>query len=133
MGTIQPGSYLTREAGADLHTNQYCIAKIDSSNLAQLATAATDDIVGVLDEVPQGANGACSIEHVTGGNSTGKVKVGAALSRLTFITAGSGGKAVAATQTTGGSQPSVRVIGRLLEASTADGDIVEYEKMYFLY
>ncbi len=131
MATETEGNYITREAGADLHTKKYYLAKL-TGNQAVLATAATDAIVGVLDEVPQSTAGACSIAHVSG-SGTGRVVVSAAVSVGAYLTATTGGKAVTATQTTAGSQPTVRVFGRAIEAAAADGDIIEYEKCNFLY
>lgn len=132
MATETPGNYITRLAGANLSGKSRYLAKLDGSNKAVLATAATDKIVGVIDEAPQGATGALSIKSVNS-SGTGKVKVGAAIPAGTYLTAGAAGKAVAAVQTTAGQQPSVRVFGRSVEASSAEGDVIEFEHMNFLY
>lgn len=131
MATETPGNYITREAGADLSAKQYHIAKL-TSNQAVLATAATDEIVGVLDEVPQKSTGPVSIAHVSG-NGTGRVSASAAISVGARLTATTDGQAVTAVQTTAGQQPTVRVFGRALEAATAQNDVIEYEKCNYLY
>ena len=135
MATSIQGNYITADSSADLHLNQYYIAILDANRKAALATGATSPIAGVIDRVHyEGTNGLGSVSiAVVNGNGTGKVKVGAALAKGTLITAGAAGKAVAAVQTTAGQQPTQWVIGQLLEASSADGDVVEYMKMYFPY
>lgn len=135
MATITEGNYITADSGADLHLNQYYVTKLDTTGKSVLATAASDAIEGVIAEVHyEGTNGLGSVSIATiNGNGTGKVKVGAAIAKGTYLTAGSGGKAVAAVQTTAGQQPATLVFGRLREASNADGDVVEYMKMCFLY
>jgi hypothetical protein len=126
------GNYISALAAADLHTSAHLIAKLDNTGKAVLASAATDDIVGVLDEVPQTATGSCTIAHISG-NGTGEVIAGASsISKGAFLTSDSNGKAVTATQTVGGTQPSVRVFGRARVAANS-GDLFEYEKLFFLY
>lgn len=138
MATITKGNYLTTLAGADLHASGYCIVKFDTNGNAILTAAASDDIVGVLDSVQQSgpvpqstSGGPVSIAHV-GGTGTGKVVAGASISARAFLTSDANGHAITATQTAGGSQPTVRVFGRARYAANT-GDLVEYEKMFFLY
>lgn len=131
MATSTPGNYITAEASTDLSAKQYHVAKLDANGKAALATAATDAISGVLDEVPQGASGLCSIAHISGAG-TGKVKAGGTIAKGAYITANADGEAVSATQTTAGQQPTVRVFGRAREAAV-ENDIFEYEKCHFLY
>lgn len=138
MATITPGNYISAIAGADLHASGYLITKWDSSGNAILAAAATDDLVGVLAEiqqaapVPQSTSGGLVSIAVVSGAGTGKVIAGASISKGAYLTSNSSGQAVTATQTAGGSQPSVRVFGRARFAANS-GDLFEYEKMFFLY
>lgn len=132
MAEVTEGNYITMEAGADLSAKQYYLVKQHSTpGQAVLAAAATDAILGVLDEVPQGASGAVSIAHVSG-SGVGKVRAGGNITIGQYLTATSNGKAVAATQQTAGQQPTTRVFGRALEAGE-DGKVIRYEKMNFLY
>src|SRR5437763_5771133 len=126
MATITKGNYISAEASVDLSTKQYYIVTLDANRKAALATGATDEIVGVLDEVPQKATGVCSIAHISG-NGIGKVKAGASFSKGAYLTSDGSGLAIAATQTSAGSQPTKRVFGRALEAANASSDVVEYE------
>jgi hypothetical protein len=137
MATTTQGNYITADSSADLRQKQYHIVKLDSSRKAALATAATDEISGVIAEVhAEGTNttnyGSVSIAHISGGG-TFKVVASTSISKGAYLTATTDGKAVTATQTTAGSQPTVRVFGRALEAANTDGDVIEYEKMFFLY
>jgi hypothetical protein len=132
MATVTQGNFITAEAGADLHLKQYYIVVLNATRQAVLAAASTDAISGVLDEVPQGATGSVSIKHISA-NGTGKVKAGTAISKGALLTSDANGKAVTATQTTAGAQPTKRVFGRALEAATADGDVIEFEHLFFLY
>jgi hypothetical protein len=126
------GPYITAEAGADLHTNQYYIAKLDATNKAVLTSAAADEVSGILDDVPQGANGSCSIRHISA-SGVHKVRAGAAFSKGAYLCSDGTGRAIAAVQTTAGSAPTKRVFGRARAAAAAPGDIVEFEHCYFLY
>ncbi len=128
-----PGSLISAPAGADLHASSHLIAKLDVNGKAVLAALPTDDIAGVLDMVPQGATGLCSIEHVSG-TGTFEVIAGASIAKGAYLTVknDSSGQAVTATQTAAGSQPSVRVFGRARVAANS-GDQFEYERLFFLY
>ena len=136
MAVITPGNYITAPVASDMHANQYLICKLDSNGNAVLAAAATDDIVGVLDEVPQPAAGSVSgglvtIAHVSGAG-TGKVIAGGSISKGAYLTSNGSGQAVAATQASAGNQPTTRVFGRARVAANS-GDVFEYEKMFFFW
>ena len=136
MATFQNGNFITLPVNSNLSADQYCIVKTDANGNAVLAAADTDDIVGVLEEVPQPLAGSISaglvsVAHISG-NGTFKVIAGASISKGAYLTTDANGHAVAATQTAGGSQPSVRVFGRARYAANS-GDVVEYEKCFFLY
>lgn len=125
---MTPGPYITAKVGANLNGKENYIAKLDTNGAAILATAGTDEIVGVLSECPQdtGTNGSCSIAHVSG-DGTGKVIVASATARNAYLTATTGGKAIGTTT------PGNRVFGRLRYATLNANEIGEYEKMYFIY
>jgi len=138
MASVTQGNYITAKASADLSQKRYYIAKLDSNGNAALATSSGDEISGVLDDVPQAAAtsggsfaGLCSIKHISA-NGTGKVIAGGTIAKGAYITSDGNGKAVAATQTAGGSQPAVRVFGRARVAAVA-GDVFEFEHCYFLF
>jgi hypothetical protein len=132
------GNFISALAGADLHTSAHLIAKLDTNGKAVLAAAATDDIVGVIEESQQAGSGVStsgggvSIAHISG-SGTGEVIAGASgISKGAYLTSDSNGKAVTASQTAGGTAPSVRVFGRARVAANA-GDLFEYEKIFLLY
>jgi hypothetical protein len=135
--TYTVGNYISALAGADLHASAHLLAKLDSTGKAVLASAATDDIVGVIDEVQQAASGvstsggAVSIAAING-DGTGEVIAGGSISKGALLTSDGSGKAVTATQTTAGSQPTVRVFGRARTAANS-GDLFEYEKFALWY
>jgi hypothetical protein len=135
--TYTVGNYISALAGADLHASAHLIAKLDTNGKAVIATAATDDIVGVIDEVQQAASGVStsgggvSIAAING-DGTGEVIAGAGISKGNLLTTNGSGQAILATQTGGGSQPSVRVFGRARTAANS-GDLFEYEKFALWY
>lgn len=69
---------------------QYCFVKVTGANTAGLATAATDPVVGVLQNKPQqvGAAATVAIDGVS------NVQVGAAFSAGDLITSDADGQAV---------------------------------------
>src|SRR2546430_7192625 len=103
-------------AGRRLQPSLIHLVKFASTGKAVLATAATDDIVGVLDEVQQAASGSTSGGAVSiaaiNGDGTGEVIAGAGIAKGALLTTNGSGQATTATQTTAGQQPSVRVFGR---------------------
>lgn len=120
MSNHTEGNYISREAAADLSLKQYHLVKTDANGLIVLASAATDDILGVLMNAP--VLGEIADVALINGNGTGKVKAGDAITKGAYLTADAEGKAVA-TVTTGN-----RVFGRASFASAADGDVLEYVK-----
>lgn len=133
MATTTPGNFITALTSVDLRGKAYFIAKLDASNKCVLASAATDEISGIIDEVPQGANGGTvSINHISA-NGTGKVSCGAAVAKGAYLTTDANGQAITAVQTTAGSQPTKRVFGRAREAAAAQNDVIEFEHCFFLF
>lgn len=131
MTTFREGPYDSREAGADLSAKQFFIVKTDANGKYILAAGASDNIRGVLANAPKLGETA----DVANNNGAGSFKVvaGAAFAKDALLTSDANGRAVTATQTTAGAQPTVRVIGRARSAATALGDVVEYDKQSFLY
>lgn len=121
MATTVDGQSRAFEAGADLSTKKYYIVKQDTVQTeVVLASAATDNLLGVLQNDPkEGENAVVMLRSATG---TGKVKTGGSGSAGAHLTADSAGKAVATT--TGGDE----IIGRALFDFTS-GDVVEYVPM----
>src|SRR5947207_11166223 len=118
------GNFISAPAGADLHASAHLIVKLNSSGQAILATAATDDIVGVLEEVQQASSGvstsggSVSIAHISG-SGTGEVIAGGSISKGAFLTSNGSGQAVATVENAtgvlatavlvlGGSQPAAK-------------------------
>lgn len=103
------------KAGADLSAKQYFIVKLSSGNVV-LASAATDIILGVLQNKPKSGENA----DVTLANAQGTVKVvaGGSISAGNMVTADSAGKAVATT-TVGN-----YILGMALEDADS-GDVFE--------
>jgi len=110
----------TVDAAADLSAKQYYIV-IQSSGQVNLSTSAGAG-GNVLKNKPE--SGEAAELAVLG---TSKVIAGAAISEGAYVTNNTSGKAVATTTSTH------KVIGKALEAATADGDIIEIELMHFIY
>lgn len=108
----------------------YTVVKLDASGNVINVAATTDDPVGILYNCPD-ASGTADVLAV---NQQGSAKIvcGGTISRGAYVTFNTSGQAVAATQTAGGSQPAVRVIGRALEAGST-GKLIAIESLYFLY
>ena len=119
MATITLGERLSAPAGADLTGKRYHIVKEDANNNIVLATAATDNIVGVLDS--EGKLGDTVDVVLLNGHGTFKVKTSGAIAKDAFLTANASGQAISTT-TTGN-----RVIGRARRASVT-GEVAEYIK-----
>lgn len=106
------------KAGADLSAKRYYIVKLDTvQSTVVLASAATDYLIGTLENAPKAGENASVL--LRGGGMTGKVKTGGSGSAGAFLTADSAGKAVATTTV------GQEVFGRALKDFTS-GDVVEY-------
>lgn len=119
MTTFQDGGRFSAPAGADLSTKRYYIVKLDTNGNVVLATAATDAILGVLDNAPK--QGATADVVLINGHGTFKVKTGAGISKDAYITSNGSGQAISTTTT------GHRVLGRAV-ATTNSGDVAEYIK-----
>lgn len=137
MANFQEGSSrLNFPSGSDFTSSgttynaPYTVVKLDTNGKVVNVAATTDDPVGILFNCPD-ASGTAEVLSINQ-QGTGKVTCGGTISRNAYITFNTSGQAVAATQTAGGSQPAVRVIGRALEAG-ATGKVIAYQSMFFLY
>lgn len=124
MANQTNGSHFSREAGADLSAKQYYLVKINSSNKAVLAAAATDVIAGVLENAP--ASGETADIRARNGCGTGKVVAGGNITHMAALTSDANGKAVVTT--TAGNH----VIGYALSTGV-DGQVIEYIKANHKY
>lgn len=117
---FQPGDRYTAVAGADLTGKRYHIVKLDANGKVVLAAAATDALLGVLDNEPK-LGGVAEVLTING-QGTFKVKAAnAAITKDAYITSDAAGKAVATT--TAGN----RVLGRAVRAFVAN-EVGEYIK-----
>lgn len=119
MTAYQTGERTSRIAAVDLTGKRYQLVKLDANEKVVLATAATDAILGVLDNEP--VAGTVADVVLLNGTGTFKVRLAANTAKDAYLTSDANGKAVATT-TTGD-----RVIGRLVRAGKA-GEIAEYIK-----
>jgi hypothetical protein len=126
MSGMQTGRDRTFIAGADLSNSQYRFVKLDSTqNKVIVATAGTDNIIGVLLNAPK--SGEEARVGLLNGNGTYQIVASTLISLGAVMTATTGGKAVT-TSTTGH-----RVAGIALEAAAADGDLIEIQPTNFKY
>lgn len=110
----------TGVAGEALTAKKYYIVQLAADGDVEVGESATDLLVGVLQNKP--ASGGAALYRFAG---TSKVVASAAISIGDWVTTTSAGKAVATT-----TDKNV-VIGRALEAATADGDIIEIQLSIF--
>ncbi len=116
MSQFVKGFTKTLTSAADLSAKAGYIAKIDTSGNLDLAAAATNKIVGVI-ESNDGGSGATAVYQFLG---TVKVKLGGTVAIGDWVTADSAGKGVATT-----TDKDV-AIGRALEAGVS-GDMIEVQ------
>ena len=117
---FQPGDRYTAVAAVDLTGKRYHIVKPDSNGKVVLASAATDAILGVLDNEP--VAGAVADVVINNGQGTFRVKAAAStIAKDAFVTTDGNGKAVSTTSS------GNRVIGRAVRAFAAN-EIGEYIK-----
>lgn len=119
MSVEYKGQSITMVAAADFSAKQYYIVKVDSSGYAALATAQTDQPIGILQSTA--ASGG-AVEVMISGVS--KCIGGAALSIGDQIGSDANGKGTATTLAAGGTVYNY-VIGRVLTASAAASGLAE--------
>lgn len=117
MSVTQHSEFFSLKADVDLTSYLDCFIKRTGPETCTVATAASDDIIGVLCNKPR-AGETASVQRIMGG-ATFRVKAGATLAAAALVTAGAGGKAVAATS-------GQRGVARLTQ-SAVNNDVVEAE------
>lgn len=126
MAVYTEGNHITRQgAASDYSGNQFKIVKL-SSGLATLATASSDKIVGVIANKPDTASGSPIDIAIRSGSGSFKVIAGGSISAGDYLTATTGGLAVATT--TNGHE----VFGMALQDADTS-DVFEYMKCNFRY
>ena len=106
----------TGNAGESLASAKYHIVQLDASGNIEIGEGATDLLVGVLQNSP--ASGEPALYRFGG---TSKVVAGGVITLGDWVTSKSDGRGL--TTVTDGDI----VIGRALETSAADGDIIEVQ------
>lgn len=116
MAVFSDGRYIDRKAGADLSGKQYRVVKQQSDRTVVLATAASDNLFGVLTNAPVAGDTAdvCGINAV----GTFKVVLGGTVAFGAKLTTDANGAGV--TATTGNN-----VFGIAQEAGVT-GQVIEY-------
>ena len=140
MANFQEGSSrLTFPSGHDFTSSgttydaPYTAVKLSSvSGVVSVvpATANTDPVIGILYNCPD-ATGTADVMSINQQGSA-KVTAGGTITLNALVTINSSGQAVAATQTTAGSQPTVQLIGRATEAA-ASGQVFTIQTLNYLY
>lgn len=119
MAVFNDGNNYSAEAAADLSAKQYYLVKTDANQKVVLASAATDAILGILQNAP--ILGQTADVRLLNGNGTFKVILGGNVAKDAYLTSDAAGKAIATTST------GNRVFGRALSAGST-GDIIEFVK-----
>lgn len=123
MSGFQIDRERTFKAGADLTGSQFRLVKLSAANTVVVATAATDTIIGILQNAP--IPGDAARVTLLSAQGTAQVVASAAIAVGARITATTGGKAVTAVQAAAGAQPTTSVAGVAIDAAAADGDLIE--------
>ena len=118
---------LNLSAAADLSTKQYYLVKQTSDTACNLSSAATDKVLGSLQNKPRSGETA---EIAVEGNF--KVILGGTVAVGAPLVSDSNGKAVSATQATAGAQPGSWVFAVARQAGVL-GDIIEVEGAKIIY
>jgi hypothetical protein len=116
MAKFIEGNHFSAVAVADLSALQYKIMKLDSTGKVAAATAATDVIIGVLDNTP--VLGELASVWLRSSNGTFKVKLGGTVAIGDAVT--SDGSSAGIATTTAGNQ----ILGYAVQAGVS-GNIIE--------
>lgn len=117
MSQSVPGHVETFLAAADLSANDMHWVKYSADNTVDKATADTDAICGVQQDIPYAAAGAQVAVQLSG---TTKIVAGAPISAGAPLTTDGSGRALTAASTK-------RYHARAIQAATALGDIIEVD------
>jgi hypothetical protein len=125
------GRALGFTAGADLSSSQYQLVKMSSEGTVVLATAASDNILGVLLEgAKQGDRVSVGMLN---GDGTYYVKAGAAITAGALLTSNASAKAVTASAASAGAVPTTTVIGTALNTVANADSLVAFVPHKFKY
>lgn len=119
MAVYTEEGHITRLSGADLSAKQYFIVKLNSSRQVILTAAATDQLLGVVANVPDAGTNAPVDVCVRNAEGTFKVQCGGTVAVGDRLTSDAAGKAI--TTVTAGNE----VLGIAVEAGVA-GQVIEY-------
>jgi len=106
-------------AGADLSTKQFHLMKLDSSARAVAAAAASDELIGVLQDKPSAANQAAAVAY----SGKSKVAIGDTVSIGDKLYSDGNGKGIPFATAAGDTD---WIIGIALEAGV-NGDIISVQ------
>lgn len=104
---------LTRKSASDLSAKEGYIGALDANGLCALASAATDDLIGIIVEGGRESGDAVAVAD----SGTEHVKLGGSVNEGDFLTSDGAGKAVATTTA------NQKVIGMALSAGTTNDEI----------
>lgn len=126
--TFTDGDRYTGRAasGTDLSGKEGYAVKTDANGRVVLASAATDKIIGVLEDGGRGAGDNVSVVLVNGSGSFWGV-CGAEVAKDAYITSDAAGKLIATT--TAGN----KVIGQAVQATSAANKQFEFIKKDFIH
>lgn len=131
LGTVE-GNKDTFIAGADLSQAQYQLVKVGVNDKeVVLATAATDNIIGVILD-PGKQNDRVTVGLIPS-NGTFYVKAAGALTRGALLTSNASGKATTATAAAAGAVPGTTVIGTALNSVANADSLVTFVPHKFKY
>lgn len=124
MATQTIGHSRTFKAAADYRLMQYHIMYLSAEEIVTLATAATQLLMGTLENKPNiNENATVSMRH---GGATAKVLLGGQVNIGDCITSDGSGHGIATTT------PGDEVIGRAITAGVS-GDVIEYSPMFIKF
>ncbi len=130
---IQEGRTATFIAGADLSNSQYLLVKLGTNeNEVALATAATDNIIGVLMDGGKKQGDTVSVGLIPS-HGTFYVKAGAAITKGALLTVNASSKAVTATAAAAAAVPTTTVIGTAINTVAAADSLVAFIPNKFKY
>lgn len=118
MSQYQDGIDISLKAAGDLSTYQFHCVLMSAARTANICSAITDKIIGILQNKPAAADRAAKIRI----NGTTKAIAGGVVTAGDLVSTKTDGHLVTVTA---GTSTTQYVIGIALETSTADGQIIE--------
>lgn len=118
MSTYGKGHDESWLAAADLSASQFCVVKMSAAKTVALGTAATDVVIGVLQNKPAAAGRAATVRHF----GFSKAKAGAVITAGDELSIDSSGRVILAAPAT---KTTHYLIGRAVTAAAAANDIIE--------